>query len=252
MDTREALFEYCLRIGDNSMVLGHRMSEWCSRGPILEEDIAMTNISLDLFGQCRNIFTYAGDVEGKGRDEDALAYHRPEHHFRSVLLTEQPNDHFGTTMARQMLFSVFHYYFYKELAKSNDEHLAAFAAKSLKETTYHMRHSSEWVIRLGDGTEESHAKMQEGLNKIWSYRHELFEKDAVEEHLIGLGIAVDTANIRDAFDKHIAEVISRATLEIPEEGWLATGGRKGYHSEYLGHILAEFQSLARAYPDAKW
>ena len=234
------------------MILGHRLSELCSRGPILEEDIAITNISLDLFGQCRNILTYAGEVEGKGRNEDDLAYHRPEHEFRSVLLTEQPNGHFGTTMARQMLFSVFHYYFYKELSKSNDVHLAAFAAKSLKETMYHMRHSSEWIIRLGDGTEESHEKMQEGLNKMWSYRHELFEKDAVDEHLIELGIAVDTAKFKDAYEKQLEEIISRATLEIPEEGWRATGGRIGHHSEYMGHILAVFQSLARAYPDAKW
>lgn len=252
MDTKEALFKYCLRIGDNAMVLGHRMSEWCSNGPILEEDIAMTNISLDLFGQTRIIFSYAGEVEGKGRSDEDLAYRRPEHEFYSCLLVEQPNGHFGTTMARQMIYSVFHYYFYKELAKSNDEQLSAFALKSLKETTYHMRHSCEWVIRLGDGTEESHDKMQDGLSRVWSYREELFEKDATEEHLIGLGIAVDTESIKEKVENHLKEVIEQATLPIPEGGWKATGGRKGHHSEHLGHILDEFQYLVRAYPDAQW
>jgi ring-1,2-phenylacetyl-CoA epoxidase subunit PaaC len=252
MEVRDALIQYCLRLGDDSLVLGHRLSELCSKGPFLEEDIAMTNISLDLFGQTRIIYSYAAEFEGKGRTEDDLAYKRPEHEFQSALITEQPNGHFGNTMARQMVYSVFYYHLFKRLKESNDEQLAAFAAKSLKETTYHMRHACEWVVRLGDGTEESHWKIQDALNAIWSYRHELFEKDEVDNALIEVGIIPDTASFQGDFEDSIKEVLDRATLDYPEEGWKATGGRSGKHSEYLGHILAEFQSLVRAYPDASW
>ncbi|MBD78477.1 MAG: phenylacetate-CoA oxygenase subunit PaaI [Crocinitomicaceae bacterium] len=252
MEVKDALIQYCLRLGDDAMIMGHRLSELCSNGPILEEDIAMTNISLDLFGQTRIIYTYAAELEGKGRSEDDLAYLRPEHEFQCALLTEQPNGHFGNTMARQMIFSVFYYHLFKELSKSPDESLAAFAAKSLKETTYHMRHACEWVVRLGDGTEESKWKIQDALNDIWSYHHELFEKDEVDEKLIDMGIITDTATIADDFYASVNEVIERATLGTPAGGWKATGGRSGRHSEYLGHILSVFQSLPRAYPDAKW
>lgn len=252
MEVKEALYTYCLRLGDNAMVLGHRMSEWCSSGPFLEEDIAMTNIALDLFGQTRMLFTYAAELEGNGKTEDDLAYKRATGEFKSVLLVEQPNGHFGNTIARQMIYSVYHHFFYKALSASKDEQLAAFAAKSLKETNYHMRHACEWVVRLGDGTEESHWKIQDALNEIWSYRHELFETDEVEQLLIAEGIAPDPNAIKDDFLAAINEVLSRATLDEPFEGWKATGGRKGIHSEHLGHILAEFQSLPRAYPDAKW
>lgn len=252
MEVKEALIKYCLRLGDDSLILGNRLSELCSNGPFLEEDIAMTNIALDLIGQTRIIYSYAAELEGKGNTEDDYAYKRPEEDFQSALLTEQPNGHFGNTMARQMVYSVFYYHLFKELSKSPDEKLAAYAAKSLKETTYHMRHACEWVVRLGDGTEESKWKMQDAMNDIWSYRHELFEKDEVDNKLVDVGIIPDTANFLEDFDTSISEVLNRATLDSPEEGWKATGGRKGQHSEYLGRMLAEFQYLPRAYPDAKW
>ena len=252
MNVKEALIQYCLRLGDDSMILGHRLSELCSKGPYLEEDIAMTNISLDLFGQTRTIFDYACELEGNGRTEDDLAYKRHESEFRSSLITELPNGHFGNTMARQLIYSTFYYHLFQELASSPDEKLAAFAAKSIKETAYHLRHAGEWIVRLGDGTEESHWKAQDAFNDIWNYRHELFEKDEVDTTLVEAGIIPDTAKIKDAFEKSIQDVLERATLESPQEGWKASGGRKGNHSEYLGHILAEFQSIVREYPDSKW
>lgn len=252
MELNEALVKYCLRLGDDAMILGHRLSELCSKGPFLEEDIAMTNISLDLFGQTRMMYTTAGELEGKGRKEDDFAYKRREAEFQNVLLVEQPNGHFGNTMARQMVFSVFYYYLFNELKNSSNEELAAFAAKSLKETTYHMRHACEWIVRLGDGTEESKWRVQDALNEIWSYRHELFEKGDVEETLIAAGLIPDYDSFKGAFEATVKEVLERATLSDPEEGWKATGGRKGMHSEYLGHILAEFQSIPRAYSESTW
>jgi len=252
MDINEALIKYCLRLGDDAMILGHRLSELCSNGPYLEEDIAMTNISLDLFGQTRMMYTTAGEIEGKGRTEDDFAYKRLEPEFQNVLLVEQPNGHFGNTMARQMVFSVFYYHLFTELKGSSNEKLAAFAAKSLKETTYHMRHACEWIVRLGDGTEESHWKVQDALNEIWSYRHELFEKDEVEETLIENGIIPDSASFKPAFDSSLQEVLDRATIVEVTEGWKATGGRRGHHSEHLGHILPIFQSIPRTYPNSKW
>ena len=252
MDINEALIKYCLRLGDDAMILGHRLSELCSKGPYLEEDIAMTNISLDLFGQTRMMYTTAGEIEGNGRTEDDFAYKRLEPEFQNVLLVDQPNGNFGNTMARQMLFSVFYYHLFKELQSSSNEKLAAFAAKSLKETTYHMRHSCEWIVRLGDGTEESHWKVQDALNEIWSYRHELFEKDEVDETLISAGLIPDTATFKSAFEASVQEVLDRATIEEVEEGWKSTGGRIGHHSEYMGHILPVFQSIPRTYPNSKW
>ena len=252
MDINEALIKYCLRLGDDAMILGHRLSELCSKGPYLEEDIAMTNISLDLFGQTRMMYTTAGEIEGKGRTEDDFAYKRLEPEFQNVLLVEQPNGNFGNTMARQMVFSVVYYHLFKELQSSSNEKLAAFAEKSLKETTYHMRHSCEWIVRLGDGTEESHWKVQDALNEIWSYRHELFEKDEVDETLIAAGLIPDTAAFKSAFEASVQEVLDRATIEELEEGWKSTGGRRGHHSEYMGHILPVFQSIPRTYPNSKW
>lgn len=252
MELKEALIKYCLRLGDNAMILGHRMSEWSSNGPILEEDIALSNIGLDLFGQCRMMFSYAAEVEGKGKTEDDWAYRRPEREFYNVLLAEQPNGHFGTTIARQLLFSLWSQMMYRELMNSNDQTIAAFAAKSIKEVNYHVRHASQWLIRLGDGTPESHEKMQEGLDRMWSYRHELFDIDEVDEMLIKEGIAEDPNQFKDAYEDQLKELIAEATLSIPEEGYRAKGGKQGVHSEHMGHILSEFQYLVRAYPDAKW
>ncbi|UTW61403.1 phenylacetate-CoA oxygenase subunit PaaC [bacterium SCSIO 12741] len=252
MEIKEALMRYCLRQGDNAMIFGHRLTEWCAKGPILEEDIAISNMALDLFGQCRILYTQAGELEGKGRTEDDFAYLRNEHEFQSVWLVELINGNFADTMARIMLYSTYNWMLCDELAKSPDEKLAAYGAKARKELAYHMRHSSEWVVRLGDGTEESHTKMQDALNYAWSYRHEMMEVDEVEQTLIDAGIIVDPASLKEAYEARLREVIERATLETPEDNWIASGGRQGRHSEAMGHILAEFQTLARAYPDASW
>ncbi len=252
MTVDEALVKYCLRLGDDAMILGHRLSELCSKGPYLEEDIALTNISLDLFGQTRMMYTTAGELEGKGRKEDDFAYNRLEPEFENVLLVEQPNGHFGNTIARQLIFSVFYYHLFSELKNSPNENLAAFAAKSVKETTYHMRHSAEWVVRLGDGTEESHWRIKDALNEIWSYRHELFEQDEVDTTLVEAGLIPDTTTLKARFENSIKEVLDRATIDEVAEGWKATGGRRGHHSEYLGHILPIFQSIPRTYPDSTW
>jgi len=253
MNTQEALFKYCCRIGDNSLILGHRLSEWCGHGPILEEDIAMINIALDQLGQAKTILAYAGEVEGKGRNEDSLAFLRTEREFSNAILTEQPNGHFGTTIARQFFMDVFNYYFYHDLHFSKNETLAAFAEKSLKEVTYHMRHTSEWIIRLGDGTEESHEKIQEAIDDLWMFTGELFKMDEVDEILIAEGIAIDLNKIKEQWSAKVREILTEATLSIPDENmWMQEGGKQGSHSEYLGFLLAEMQSMQRTYPNMEW
>ncbi len=252
MDKQEALFEYCLRLGDDSLIQGHRLSEWCGHGPILEEDIATTNIALDLVGQATEMLKYAGEVEGKGRSEDDLAYHRDVLDFRNSNLVEQPNGNYGDTIVRQFLFDAYQYLLNRELQKSKDERIAERAAKSIKETQYHLRHSKQWLIRLGDGTEESHQKVQHGLNTLWMYTADMFETDAVDERLHQEGIAPDLTALKKEWDEMVADVVSEATLEIPENKYMFTGGRKGHHTEHLGYILAEMQFLPRAYPDAEW
>lgn len=246
------LFEYTLRLGDSSLILGQRLGEWCGHGPILEEDIALTNISLDLIGQARAFLTYAGEVEGNGRNEDDLAYLRGERGFRNLLLTELPNGDFGQTILRQLLVSTFQYYFYTELKNSKDSILAALAEKSLKEVTYHLRHSREWVKRLGDGTEESHNRMVDALNELWNYTGDLFDMDETDQTLIKSGIAVDLNNVRTQWENKINEIFAEANLAIPEKSFMIRGSREGKHTEYLGHMLAEMQSLARAHPGANW
>ena len=247
------LFEYCLRLGDNSLILGHRLSEWCGHGPILEEDIAMINIALDLVGQSRLMLSYAGKLEGKGRTDDDLAYHRDVMDFKNAMLLEQPNGDFGVTMTRQFLFDVFHYHLYEELKTSKDEHLAAIAEKSLKEITYHLRHSTEWMKRLGDGTEESHQRMQSAVDNLWMYTGDLFDTNEADEILIKEGIAPDLDTIKPKWDKMVKEVLTKATLKIPDNNtFMMMGSRTGKHTEHLGFILAEMQFLPRAYPAAKW
>jgi len=252
MEIKEALFEYCLRIGDNSLVLGHRVSEWCGHGPILEEDIALTNIALDLVGQSRILLTYAGEVEDKGRTEDSLAYLRQVVDYRNCLLTEQENGDFAKTIVRQFLFDSYNVLFLEELQHSADETLAAYAAKSLKEATYHVRHSSEWMIRLGDGTEESKSRVQDALDELWMYSGELFEMDKVEEALHKAKIAPDSKTLQQKWTGNVSKVLDLATLQIPETGWMQTGGRTGKHSELLGYILAELQYVQRSYPGCEW
>jgi ring-1,2-phenylacetyl-CoA epoxidase subunit PaaC len=252
MTTKEALINYCLRLGDSSLILGQRMSEWCSNGPILEEDIAMTNLSLDLIGQARTMLSYAGKIEGKGRTEDDLAYKREEREYYNTLLSERPNGHFGETVVRNFLHDAYFYHLYLALKNSKDGMIAAHAAKSIKEVTYHLRHSSEWLVRLGDGTEESHEKVQASLNDLWEYTGDLFEMNEVDELLIKEGIAFDLNEIKKDWLITINKVLERATLKKPEDDYMHSGRLDAVHSEYLGHLIAEMQFLQRAYPDAKW
>ncbi len=250
--TETPLFRYTLRLADNALVLGHRLSEWVGHAPVLEEDLALGNLGLDLIGQARSLYTYAGEIEGKGRDEDALAYLRDAPDYRNVLLVEQPNGDFAATMMRQLFYSAYAHPFFEALQASRDATLAAIAAKAVKEMAYHVRHSAEWVIRLGDGTEESHRRAQAAVDDLWTYTGELFEVDAVERALIEAGIAPDPAALRAAFDKTIDAVFDEATLQRPAAGFMQSGGRDGRHSEHLGYILTELQFLQRAHPGAKW
>ncbi len=252
MTSQEAHFQYILRIADNAMILGQRLSEWCGHGPILEQDIALTNFSLDYIGQSRNLYTYAGQLEGQGKTEDDLAFQRNEHEFYNVLLVEQPNGHWGTTITRQFLFDVFNYLFHRELCKSSDEQLAAIAAKSLKEISYHLKFSSEWMIRLGDGTEESHQKMQEALDDLWMYTGELFEMDDIDREMLKMDIGVDLDKIKPLYHQKVSQILNEATLIQPEIPWMQSGGKQGRHTENLGHLLAEMQYIQRAYPGLEW
>lgn len=247
-----SLFEYVLRLGDDSLILGHRLSEWCGHGPILEEDIAMTNISLDLVGQATSLLGYAGELEGKGRDADALAFLRFDRDYKNVLLVEQPNGDFGMTMLRQFFFDAYRKPLFEKLQHSTDQHLAAIAEKSLKETKYHLKHSSEWVIRLGDGTEESNARIQDSLNTLWRYTNELFFTDEVDAELVEKGIVPSLQEIQNEWNATVTAVLTEATLTIPTNNWKQEGGRKGLHSEHLGYILAELQYMQRAYPNMQW
>jgi ring-1,2-phenylacetyl-CoA epoxidase subunit PaaC len=246
------LVQYALRLADNALVLGHRLSEWCGHAPMLEEDIALANIALDLIGQARSLYAYAAEAEGEGRDEDELAYLRDAAGYRNVLLVEQPNGDFALTIARQFLYAAYMAPFWRSLAGSRDAMLAAIAAKAEKEAAYHLRHSAEWLIRLGDGTAESHDRAQAALDELWMYTGEMFETDEVERGLTERGIAVDPQALRPEWDETVDRVLADATLERPPEQWMQTGGRSGRHSEHLGFILADLQFLQRAYPGAKW
>lgn len=247
-----ALFEYLIRLGDDSLILGQRLAEWCGHGPILEEDIALTNISLDLIGQATSILKYAGEVEGKGRSEDDLAFLRYANEYKNALLVEQPNGDFGVTIMRQFLFDAFRLSLYKKMVDSSDEQLWAIAAKSLKETKYHFRHSAEWVIRLGDGTEESHQRIQEALDALWRYSAELFDTDEVQTEMESKGIAPKMDEVKSEWTKRVNEVLSEATLTIPDNNWEQRGGRNGIHTEHLGFLLADLQYMQRAYPGMEW
>ncbi len=246
------LFEYLLRLGDDRLVLGHRMSEWCGHGPILEEDIAMANIALDLVGQGSALLKLAGETEGAGRDEDALAYFRSEPEFRNAQMLELPKGDFAFTMVRQFLFDAFSVLQWDALATCTFAPLAGIAAKALKEDRYHLRHSSDWMLRMGDGTEESHARAQKALNHLWRFTGELFESDAVDAAVHAQGIVVDLAAIQSRWQQTVFDVVGRATLAVPPAGATSSGGRRGRHTESLGHMLAEMQIVARSHPGAKW
>lgn len=252
MNQQEALFKYILRLGDNALIAGHRLSEWCSRAPFLEEDLALGNLALDMLGRAQAMLTYAGEVEGKGRTADDLAYRRPERSFYNLLITEYPNKDFGYTIVKQFFLSAFEMYFFEELSGSKDKQLAALAAKTLKEVRYHSKHAGTWLCRLGDGTNESHNRVQKALDDLWMFTGEFFEEDEVEALLKKAGVAVDSAAIRPRWNKHVNGVLAEATLKCPAGTYAQTGGRNGIHTEHLGHLLAEMQYLVRTYPDATW
>lgn len=246
------LFEALLRLGDDRLVLGHRTSEWCGHAPILEEDIALANISLDLIGQANLLLQYAGQVEGAGRDQDALAYFRDAMEYRNALLCELPKGDFGVTIVRHFFHGVYSVLQWEALARSKDETVAGIAAKALKESKYHVRHAGEWVIRLGDGTEESHARAQAAVDLLWPYTGELFMQPSDESELVDAGIIADVSALEGRWRTTVDDVLSRATLTVPAVNWMQRGGRAGVHTEHLGHMLAEMQSVARAHPGATW
>lgn len=266
---------YTLQIADNALILGHRISEWCGHGPILEQDIAITNTALDHLGQARSLYQYAASqfnalsaedksnlfssaalqaniAAGSPIDEDDLAYLRDGWDFRNVLLVEQPNKDWAYTVARSFFYDCFNYFFYSALRSSSDETLAAIAEKSLKEVTYHLRWSSEWVIRLGDGTEESHARMQEAINERWMFTGEMFKMSEADKAMLAEGAGVDVEALAAQWHQRVAAVLDEATLTIPANNWMQDGGKEGRHTEHLGYILAELQFMQRAYPNMEW
>jgi ring-1,2-phenylacetyl-CoA epoxidase subunit PaaC len=250
--TETPLVLYALRRADDALILGHRLSEWCGHAPALEEDMALANMGLDLLGQARELYSYAADVEGQGNDEDKFAYLRDVRQYRNLLLLEQPNGDFARTMARQFFYAAFADLYWRAMMKSTDATLAAIAAKSEKESAYHLRHSSEWMVRLGDGTEESHRRAQGAVDDLWAYTGEMFGVDESERALIERGVAVDPATLHPQWLKTVSNVVGEATLALPKSGWMQQGGRSGRHSEHLGHLLSELQSMQRTFPGATW
>ncbi len=248
----DALATYALRLGDDSLILGQRLSEWCGHAPALEVDLSLANVALDQIGQATHFLGLAGAIEGKGRDADVLAFRRDVMDFTNCLLVEQPNGDFAQTIARQFLFSHYQELLCAALAASKDERFAAIAAKALKEVTYHATLASDWVVRLGDGTEESRARMIVGLDWMWRFADELFEMDDVDAAALKAGVGVDKAALRQAWDQRVDAVLADATLERPAPRRPIVGGRTGRHSEHLGHVLSEMQFLQRAYPGATW
>lgn len=249
---RAALFECLTRLGDNTLVLGHRVSEWCGHSPVLEEDIALANTALDLIGQTQLWLGLAGEVEGKGRTADNLAFLRDAGDFRNLLLVERPNGDFGQTLMRQFLFDAWHFEMLTALTGSSDPRVAEIAAKAIKEVAYHLERSSDLVIRLGDGTPESHKRMQRALDDMWSYTGEMFVSDETDRAMAEAGIAPDPADLKPKWEARVRAVLGEATLSMPTSGYVHKGGRRGVHTEHLGFVLADMQFLQRAYPGATW
>lgn len=247
-----SLSEYLLRLADDRLVLGHRLSEWCGHGPILEEDIALANMALDLVGQANLLLDLAGKAEDRNRNADTLAYFREAVEFRNALIAELPRGDFGFTIARQFLVSTFEVLHLERLQASAHADLAGIAAKAFKETRYHVRHSADWMVKLGDGTAESHVRVQAAVNDLWRFTGELFETDDLERQLVSDGIAVDRAALQAPWREEVARVLSAATLTVPDDGFMQRGGRQGRHTEHLGHLLAEMQIVARSFPGAEW
>jgi ring-1,2-phenylacetyl-CoA epoxidase subunit PaaC len=248
----DARFEYLLRLADDRLVLGHRVSEWCGHGPILEEDIALANVALDLIGEATLFYKLAAAAEASGRDEDALAYLRDAVDFRNVLMSELPKGDFAFTIVRQLFFSVYSQLQMDALQRSSDPELAGAAAKALKEARYHVRHSAQWVVTLGDGTEESHTRAQRAVDDLWRYTGELFLSDAVDQEVAASGYGIDPATLAEAWRAQVDDVLRRATLTTPDVTYMQRGGREGKHTEHLGPLLAEMQIVARSFPGASW
>ncbi len=246
------LYQFILEIADNSLILGQRLGELCGHGPNLETDIACTNISLDLLGQVRSYYQYAAKIAGDGRTEDDIAMLRQEREYLNVLLVEQPNTDFGYTMARQFLFDVYHLLFLTDLQKSKDLTLSAIASKAVKEVSYHQRFSSDWIKRLGDGTDESHERIQNAINDLWTYTDELFHQTEANKTMIKEGIGVDVTKLKSTYYENVKSVLEEATLSVPESKYFQKGGKQGIHSEHMGYLLADLQYMQRAYPDMEW
>lgn len=251
-DIKAATLEYTTRLGDDSVVLGHRISEWVSYGPFLEEDIAYGNVALDYIGRARMFYTYAAELANDGRTEDDFAYMRNDREYRNLLLLEMPRGDFAYSQVRQLLADVYYTLLLPELVQSKDATLSAIAAKSIKETKYHLRRSRDWVLRLGDGTEESHKRTQKAVDQLWGYTHEMFDMDETEQMLADNGIGVDVSKLHDAWRQMVSDILTEATLTAPEDSWAVRGGRTGYHTENLGHMLTEMQFVHRSHPGCKW
>lgn len=252
MTQQEALFTYTLRLGDNALIQGQRLSEWCSRGPILEEDLAITNMSLDNVGRAQAFLKYAGEIEGKQKTEDDLAFKRGEREFYNLLMTELPIGDFAYTMAKQVLISAYEYFLYTELSNSTDEIIAGISQKAIKEVRYHLAHARDWSERLGNGTEESKARLQNAYNELWSYTGEFFETSEMEQILNDANITPISKDFEAKWQDLVKEILSQSSISVPTSNWMQTGSQNGIHTEHLGHLLSEMQYLQRAYPDAKW
>ncbi|MDF1598403.1 phenylacetate-CoA oxygenase subunit PaaC [Mesorhizobium sp. YIM 152430] len=248
----DALLAFVVRLADDHLILGHRLSEWCGHAPMLEEDLAMPNMALDLIGQARALYQYAAEIEGKGRTEDDFAYLRREREYTNCLMVERPNGDFAHTMLRQLYFAAFMEPLWRAMATSKDETLAGIAAKAVKEVAYHIRHAGEWVIRLGDGTEESAARMKQAVEELAPYVDELFDADAVTRTMVDAGIAPEPAALRQSFDRTIATIFSEAFLDMPTAPFAQRGGREGRHGEAMGFLLADLQYMQRTFPGAVW
>jgi len=244
--------QYATRLGDDALILGHRLSEWCSRGPFLEEDLALTNVALDFIGRARMFYGYAAELAAQEFTEDDLAYRRDTREFTNALIYELPRGDFAFTMARQFLIDVFNLAFLTQLQTSADPQLAAIAGKAVKESRYHLRRSQEWMLRLGLGTDESHERLQKAINELWGYTDELFESDELNAELCAAGVAVDLPALKQAWELKVREALEAARIQIPVDNWQASGGRQGKHTEWLGHLLCELQFVQRAYPGLEW
>ncbi|MDT7830801.1 1,2-phenylacetyl-CoA epoxidase subunit PaaC [Flavobacteriaceae bacterium S356] len=249
---KESLYKYILGIADNSLILGQRLGELCGHGPSLETDIACTNMSLDLFGQVRSYYQYAAKIADDERTEDDIAMLRKEREYVNVLLVEQPNIDFAYTMARQFLFDVYHSLFLQELQKSKDLTLSAIANKSIKEVSYHLRFSSDWMRRLGDGTKISHQKMQDAIDGLWTYTDELFHQTKADKEMVEAGVGVDVTKLKETYYNNVTEILEEATLKTPESKWFQKGGKEGIHTEHLGYLLSDLQYMQRTYPKMEW